>query len=378
LPNLTFLLDFVVIKISQSNNSLAPEELPRDRRVGLDQLQLDMYNLPVKTAPGFRVEGRVPIVYSDQYNVSLSLPEESHPFDFDKRGAAFRLLCKALSTNSAECFCPELPLPADLEKIHSSRHLSRLQDPHTLAQVMQIPALAKLTQAELEAGLLMPMKLATGGTLLAAQLAQKHGWAINLSGGFHHATRDRAEGFCFFADIPLAVNAMLLDGLVRRVLIIDLDAHQGNGLARMLHTHPGVAILDVYNEDIYPRDKFAASLIRYNSPLPSTTSEERYLEVVQRLVSQAIGDVKPDMIFYNAGVDIYRGDKLGKMQISEKSLFKRDELVFREAFQSGTKIAMTLAGGYAKSSDNPLSLSSAQLIAQSITGLVTNLMVAGD
>jgi len=346
-----------------------------EKRWNLDPLQAEMYGLSVsRELPRFRINGRVPIVYSDKYNVSLSLSEATHPFDFQKRGSTFKLLCDSLDTSQGECYAPEVPSRADLEKLHSSAYLAKLQNPRILAEVMQLPALAALSQEELEEGLLLPMRLATGGTVLAARLAQEFGWSINLSGGFHHASRENPDGFCFFADIPLAVNTLLAEKRASKILIIDLDAHQGNGFARALEGCDEVSLLDVYNADIFPRDHYAASLARYNVPLTSNTTESRYLEVVQDMVSRAVRELTPDFIFYNAGVDIYKGDLLGKMQISAEAICMRDQIVFRHAFQSGAKIAMTLAGGYAKSGENSGNLSSAQIIAQSVSLIVRNLM----
>lgn len=221
--------------------------------------------------------------------------------------------------------------------------------------------------------ILNPMRLATAGTVLAVELALQRGWAINLAGGYHHAKPDNGEGFCFFADIPLAVKKQLEKGL-KRVLIVDLDAHQGNGyvtlFAQNLQTtapddlqyvkDSRVHIFDMYNSLIYPGDSFAKQFITYDHPLRNPSSA-KYLKILFDNLPAALEASRPDLLFYNAGTDIFEGDALGQLQVTAQGIVDRDEFVFRQAKERGIPIAMVLSGGYTPES--------ARIIADSISNL---------
>ena len=218
---------------------------------------------------------------------------------------------------------------------------------------------------------LTPLKWQVSGSVLAAKVALDHGWAINLGGGFHHCSNDQAGGFCLFADITLLIQFLWNE--VKQdlnILIIDLDAHQGNGYERdvmslgrrrPLKSSRGstssavnidgnstkqqsdhVYIFDMYNSRIYPRDILAKEAINRAVELKCHTKDQEYLALLSFHLLASLDDFKPDLVVYNAGTDILLGDRLGKLDISPEAVIERDRLVFTEIRGRNIPIGMTM------------------------------------
>jgi histone deacetylase 11 len=194
------------------------------------------------------------------------------------------------------------------------------------------------------------MRLATGGTILGVDVALKHGWAVNLSGGYHHAKSANGEGFCVYGDIALSAERFFEKFPESKVLVVDLDAHQGNGHEMMLGNDERVIIMDIYNKDIYPKDSEAEQFIDYKGDIDTGTKDDEYLELVEMFLEKAFSEHNVDFIIYNAGTDIFEEDPLGGLNISEAGIIKRDEIVFVKAKSKKTPILMLLSGGYTKKS----------------------------
>lgn len=160
---------------------------------------------------------------------------------------------------------------------------------------------------------LNPMMKATQGSLESACMALEHGWAINLSGGYHHATCSSGGGFCIFPDITMVVHHLRKWHFdrVRKVMIIDLDAHQGNGHERDFLNDDEVFIVDCFNPHIYPADKFAMQVIKKEILVDSRDSDDEYIFKVDTGINEAIASFLPDFIIYNAGTDCMCNDPLG-------------------------------------------------------------------
>lgn len=160
---------------------------------------------------------------------------------------------------------------------------------------------------------LNPMMKATQGSLESACMALEHGWAINLSGGYHHATCSSGGGFCIFPDITMVVHHLRKWHFdrVRKVMIIDLDAHQGNGHERDFLNDDEVFIVDCFNPHIYPADKFAMKVIKKEILVDSRDSDDEYIFKVNTVINEAIASFLPDFIIYNAGTDCMCNDPLG-------------------------------------------------------------------
>lgn len=142
------------------------------------------------------------------------------------------------------------------------------------------------------------MRLATGETVLACRLALKYGVAINLGGGYHHASSGWGGGFCVYADVPLAAKVLHDEGKTGRVMVVDLDAHQGNGTAAVFQGWPWASIFDLYQRDLFPSQKEPED---YRLPVRPGLSGSEYLEMVRAALPGALDAVRPDLVIYNAG-----------------------------------------------------------------------------
>lgn len=198
--------------------------------------------------------------------------------------------------------------------------------------------------------LLNPMQLATQGSLDSACLALLFGWGINLSGGYHHATCCKGQGFCIYSDITMIVNytRKWFPNKVRKFLIIDLDAHQGNGYERDLMGDSDVYIIDVFNPDIYPGDQMAKEAINQEIHVNYRDNDEKYLKKVKNGINSSLKEFKPDLVIYNAGTDCLEGDPLGNLNVSPQGIIDRDELVFKNFIEKKIPIVMLMSGGYQK------------------------------
>ena len=296
--------------------------------------------------------GKVPIIYHQDYNISLWGIENFHPFDSSKYAKVFKKLSKEFSLTYDDISRPVEVGPEILLLVHSSTYLLSLKDSSTIEKIVQIPGISWIPASLLDKKLLYPMRLATGGTLMAVDAALKFGWAINLSGGYHHAKKTEGDGFCVYGDIALATDKFLRKNAKGRILIVDLDAHQGNGYEVMLGNDPRISTLDIYNEEIYPHDEEAKEYIRYPGPVSSGMEDKEYLALTQNLLEKAFMENDFDLVIYNAGTDIYEDDPLGQIKISAEGIIKRDEIVFSEAKKRKIPIMMLLSGGYTQESGN--------------------------
>jgi histone deacetylase 11 len=251
---------------------------------------------------------------------------------------------------------------SDLLTIHTKQYLESLESPENISKVAEVGALKMVPAFLLKNHLLKPMLYATGGTLLGVDLALQQGWAINLGGGYHHAKANSGSGFCYFADINLAILKLFGLKPKSRLMVLDLDAHQGNGVEAILAGDPRVAVMDVFNNDIYPGDLDAQRFIQHKFPLDAGCGTETYLDLLFDELPRVLTAEQPDFIIYNAGTDILNGDPLGMLCVSQEGILVRDQFVFSEAKQRGIPILMLLSGGYTPQS--------AGIIADSLTQII--------
>ncbi len=191
------------------------------------------------------------------------------------------------------------------------------------------------------------MRYAVGGTILACRQALEHGIAVNLGGGFHHASAAWGGGFCVYADVPLAAKFLHNEGKVGKVLVVDLDAHQGNGTASAFQDWPWAAIFDLYEQEIFPARKEPEA---YPLPVRSGLAGPEYLEIVRDRLPLALDAFRPDLLIYNAGSDPFAGDPLAGFRLSMCDLADRDLMVVTLARERGIPVAMVLSGGYSAES----------------------------
>ena len=172
--------------------------------------------------------------------------------------------------------------------------------------------------------ILTPMRFATGGTILACRLALEQGLSINLGGGYHHAASAWGGGFCVYSDVALAAKLLHDEGKLARVLVVDLDAHQGNGTASVFQPWPWAAIFDVYQAAIFPTRKEPED---YPFPVRSGLAGPEYLGIVADNLPVALDHDRPDLVIYNAGSDPFVDDPLAGFRLTSSEIAERDMLV---------------------------------------------------
>ena len=186
--------------------------------------------------------------------------------------------------------------------------------------------------------------VATGGTVLATKLAIKNGVACNTAGGSHHANYDGGAGYCVFNDVAVAAQYLLDRGLAGRILIVDLDVHQGNGNADIFANNKNVFTFSMHSKSNYPAKKSISDL---DVELDDNMEDAQYIKILDFYLNQ-LNDENFDFVFYIAGVDIHHNDRLGKLKISDKGIKKRDEMVTQNFFSQGVPLCGVLGGGYNK------------------------------
>jgi len=302
----------------------------------------------------------IPLVYAHQYNITAFGLERMHPFDSRKyRRIHDWLIHQGL--RKPRDFSHPLPISSrDLLRVHSAEYLKSLRSRQLLARILEVPLIARLPAWVINWRVLRPMRYTTAGTVLACRLALQHGVAVNLGGGFHHASGSRGGGFCVYADAPLALHILREEGLIRTALVIDTDAHQGDGTADAIRDWPWASIVDFYEDDIFPWPK-----VEENVPVPLSprTAGSACLELLREYIPAALDRFAPDFVLYNAGSDVLRTDPLAQLNLSPQDMAERDLMVVSEARSRGIPVAMVLSGGY-----GPLSW---EAHAQSIEGILT-------
>ncbi|KAI3936708.1 hypothetical protein MKX01_034137 [Papaver californicum] len=305
----------------------------------------------------------VPLIYSSSYDIAFFGIEKLHPFDSSKWGRICQFLIKDGLLERSRIVEPLEASNDDLLVVHTESYLSSLRNSYKVAIIIEVPPVALLPNCLVQQKVLYPFRKQVGGTILAAKLAKERGWAINVGGGFHHCCADKGGGFCVYADISLCIIFAFTRLNISRVMIIDLDAHQGNGHEMDFGNDNRVYILDMYNPDIYPFDFKARIYIDQSVQVQSGTPTELYLEQLDKALEVAGNNFVPELVVYNAGTDILDGDPLGQLKVSPDGVASRDEKVVRFAKEKNIPLVMLTSGGYMKSS--------AKVIADSLTNLST-------
>lgn len=276
------------------------------------------------------------VSYSPGYFVSLP---EGHPFPMAKFPALHGILLREGVVKAEDVIEPREADWADLRLAHSEQYLSDLAS----------GSLSKSAERRLglpwSAALVRRSRLATQGTLNAGLMAVEDGIAGNLAGGTHHAFPDHGEGFCVLNDVAVAVRVLKRYGLARRPLVIDLDVHQGNGTAAMFAGDPSVYTFSMHGEYNYPFRKVRSTR---DVALPNQTSDEIYLETLEKHLDAVMDAAKPDLAFYLAGIDPLAGDRFGRLALTRDGLQQRDCFVLEKLKRLGIPAAIVISGGYAK------------------------------
>ncbi|MBE0486733.1 histone deacetylase [Marinobacter sp.] len=276
----------------------------------------------------------IPVVHHPDY--SFPFPTK-HRFPMEKFGLlAEYVRAKGLLTRN-NSFRPAPCRQGWLTQTHCPDYLNRFARGQLSAQEQKQMNLPWST------GLVRRTFLAPSGTVLAAQLALQHGIACHLAGGTHHAHFDYASGFCILNDLAIAANVLLRQEGIERVLIFDVDVHQGDGTAALLANVSGAFTCSIHCERNFPFEKRISDL---DVALPDGMVDEDYLAVAYDTLQQALALSKPDIVLYDAGVDVFQGDPLGKLNLSEDGIRLRDRLVLSELKRRGIPVATVIGGGY--------------------------------
>ena len=182
-----------------------------------------------------------------------------------------------------------------------------------------------------------------GGTWLAAQLAMQHGYAANSAAGSHHALHDTGAGYCVFNDLAVTANRLIAGGDAARILIVDLDVHQGDGTASLTAGREDIVTFSMHAEKNFPVRKARSDL---DVGLPDGTGDDAYLAALATHLPPLLEQVKPDIVLYQAGVDPHEGDRLGRLSLSDEGLEARDQYVIAQARRRALPVASALGGGY--------------------------------
>ena len=183
-----------------------------------------------------------------------------------------------------------------------------------------------------------------GATIAASRSALLEGCGVNLAGGTHHAGRGRGSGFCVFNDVAVAALLMLSEGQIRRALVIDLDVHQGDGTAAITAGEERIFTFSMHGARNFPFDRVASDL---DIDLPDGTGDTEYLARLADALPRVFAAAAPDLVYYLAGADPYRGDRLGRLDLSREGLARRDRLVMETCRRHGAALVVAMAGGYA-------------------------------
>ncbi len=277
----------------------------------------------------------------------MSLPLVHHPYyDADTVADGHRfpmrkysLVAKYAQDQGRMLYRPQLAQAEQLERVHAPDYVSAILTSSLSKKLerkigfMITPAIARRACA------------AVGGTMYAAQFALEAGAAVNLAGGSHHASADYGAGFCVFNDVAVAAERMLEAGDAKRILIIDLDVHQGDGTARIFAGREDVFTLSVHCEENWPTEKPPSDI---DIGLPQGTPDAIYLTTLQQVLGRAFEQARPDFVFYNAGVDPHGEDRLGKLALTDGGLAARDRIVAEQCRQRRVPVCGVLGGGYSK------------------------------
>lgn len=230
---------------------------------------------------------------------------------------------------------------AQLAQVHCPAYIQSLQDGSIDAKAMRrigFPWSAELFERSLHS---------LGGTLQTAQAALHSGIALHLSGGYHHAFYAEGSGFCLFNDLVFTAKTMLNHG-VDKILLVDLDVHQGDGSAVMLADEPGIISCSIHCEKNFPYRKQRSD---WDLGLAKECTDTEYLDSVQQSLYSLLNWHKPDLVIYDAGVDIHQHDELGLLAISTPALYQRDLLVLQSCVERAIPVAAVIGGGYQRNVD---------------------------
>jgi len=274
------------------------------------------------------------IAYSPIYKYKLP---EKHRFPMIKYELIPEQLVYEGTVKEAQFFHPDMLTEEEILWTHDLEFWEKLK-----ALSLSVKEIRKIGFPLSEA-LITRGRHISKGTVQCALYAQQYGVAMNIAGGTHHSFTNRGEGFCILNDFAIAANYLLHHQLAKKILIVDLDVHQGNGTAQIFQNNENVFTFSVHGAKNYPVRKEKSDL---DIGLPDKTEDRFYLDTVQKVLPQLLDKVQPDFIFYLAGVDILATDKLGRLAVSRQGCKQRDTFVLELCKKNNIPVAVSMGGGY--------------------------------
>ena len=286
----------------------------------------------------------VSVVYSPEYLIDLGGMEKMHPFDIRKYEKIYDALLKGGLVTAADVHKPSALTVEEMRLIHTQDYLERLKKRSNITKYLEADAL-KFYPGSLDTAVLQPFRVASGGTILAARKALATGIGINIGGGYHHAKPDIGEGFCVYADIPIAIRKLQQEGLIKRALVIDVDVHQGNGTAECLADDDSTFTFSMHQGDIYPIPKSTGDR---DIEMKAGDGDEQFMKVLDQQLDQIIDLADADICFIVGGCDTLEGDPLANLAMTEAGIGLRDAMIIDRCVKRNIPVVLTLSGGYSK------------------------------
>ena len=277
----------------------------------------------------------LPIVNHPDYVAQIG---DDHRFPIKKFGELIKLLKKKNIATSSNTFEPSEVSTSTLLGVHSEEYINKINNLSLDKEEIRklgFPLVKSVRRRSF---------VATGGTVLASKLAVKHKLACNTAGGSHHAFSNQGNGYCVFNDVAVATNYLKNKFKYKNILILDLDVHQGDGTAKIFEKDNSVFTASIHSKKNYPSKKQNSNI---DIELEDEMKDEEYLNIVYKLL-QKIEILRFDFVFYVAGVDVHFEDRLGKLNITEEGIKKREELVINNFFKKNIPLCGVLGGGYNK------------------------------
>ena len=276
------------------------------------------------------------IAYHPIYNHPLP---DTHRFPMEKYDLIPQQLIHEGTCTKDNFFEPEIP---------NNKYFFSVHTPEYFFDLLNI-TLSKKEERKigfpLSEQLIAREMVITDGSMKASEFALEYGIAMNIAGGTHHAFTDSGEGFCLLNDQAVSARYLQNKGLIKKVLIVDLDVHQGNGTAEIFRDDASVFTFSMHGKSNYPFHKEQSDL---DIPLENDTKDEEYLSILKNTLPKLIKEQKPDFIFYQCGVDILESDKLGKLCISLEGCKERDRFVLQTCFDHKIPVMCSMGGGYSR------------------------------
>ena len=289
--------------------------------------------------------GGVVVYHSPGTRVSFFGLERMHAFDIGKYD---RIAADLVASNSVPVHgfgVAAAVTDEELAQIHDASYLRSLYSPEHLSRALEV-TIPSVFQPFVNGRVLAPFRRATGATVAATRDALRVGAGINLGGGYHHARPKMGHGFCIYGDIALAVHTARQEGFSGTVLIVDTDAHQGDGNHAFFADDPSVISFSIHGGALFPHPKLIGDR---DVEIPAGIDDEAYLSMLASELEQLLETHQPGLVFHVAGADVLRDDPLANLNLTPDGLVRRDRLVAQKVRSRGAALVHTLAGGYGPS-----------------------------